>query len=165
MYPADISSGHHLTRNGLTKSITSPTNLSYLLDAKLWPTIRSRINPNSVIMQPYIIMLGLLLTQNKGFHYIIPPSTSVPLPREDLQDVSQATVETIPHYYLQVVAGDTSSFPHLKIPYASSSKTDDADASRSSHDSRDIQSVAAPLDSSNHSTGSSSESTIYVQYG
>jgi len=60
----------HLTRNGFTKSMTLSINLYYLLAAKLWPTIQSKVNQNSVIMQHYIIMLGLL-TQNKGFYYLI----------------------------------------------------------------------------------------------
>ena len=53
------------------------------------------------------------------------PTTSTFLPLAEIQDASQATVETKPRYYPQDVAEDTSSFPHLETQYASPSNIDD----------------------------------------
>ena len=91
-------------------------------------------------------------------------STSIPLTGEEIQDASQATVEIKQHYYPQVFDGDTSSFRHSKIPYVSSSNKDDVDASRSSHDSREIQSVANPLPTTRLAIPQNQRS-MYVQYG
>ena len=100
MYPADISRGHHLIRNGLTKSMTSPNNLSYLLDAKLWPTTpvenQSKLSDNAT--QNYYVgpapdtKLGILFFN---------PKTKLAVIRQSFQPLNHHDL-TIP--YLPIYA-------------------------------------------------------------